>query len=135
MLHTNRSGFTILEVLLSIALVATAMSIIARIHARVLTRLEQNNDDIAKTFLLKRELAAYTMKYPKAPKKLEHDYEDLNLKVITKRKELGKKSSLRDLAPRIEEVGNSVRWKRNGNDYLANLNLFMFKPVKEKEKQ
>ena len=79
-LNQNSKAFTLVEVLIALAILTFAVSAIVSIQARLFERLIRDRDGLQKTFLCERALVTMTAELPKDKTVKKHEFEDLGVK-------------------------------------------------------
>jgi hypothetical protein len=130
-----KKGFTIFEVLLAIGILVTAFSVIIFLQTRFLFRVFQDQDEVEKTFLIKKELYNHYLKPPKESRKYVKKLEDSEMTLTTIVEPINKKSSLEPLKDLLRIARMHAVWKKDNAERAADMVTFVPKLEKEKEKK
>lgn len=132
-----RPAFTLFEVLLALALLVGAVSVIANLEFRSLTRVLRDRDQIEKIFLIKKELYKHFFKLPERTKKIVTKLESPGPEMVmtTEVINVAPKSSLASLKDTLKFVKTQGRWKISKDEVDATMIALVFDPKKDKEKE
>lgn len=128
----KNSAFTLIEVMLAMGVLTVSVFFISEIMFKALTRLQDNQDNIEKIFILKRELYLNFIKRPLITKKVVTKIEDPAVTFVTDIEDINKKSGLSDYKDILKVIHTNAVWKRENHLKESNMLSFVFKP-KEKE--
>ena len=128
----KNSAFTLIEVMLAMGVLTVSVFFVSEILFKALTRLQDNNDNIEKTFILKRELYLNYFKRPFITKKIVTKLEDPSVTFATTLEDVNKKSGLKEFQDTLKIIQTNAVWKKEKNIKESNMLSFIFKP-KEKE--
>ena len=132
--NQHKPGFTLVEVLLVLGLLALSLGLIARMQVRSLDRIEQDTDLLQKVYLLKRSLLE-ALRVPKIDKLqlVKKEYSD-EFKTRTSLHEVGKKSKVRGFSKSMRMLTTEATWQRRpGYKQHAQLVMFMYLPEEKKK--
>lgn len=137
LLSRAKPAFTLFEVLLALALLVGAVSMIANLEYRSLSRVLRDRDEIEKIFLIKKELYTHFFKLPEKAKKIVTKLESPGpeIAIATQIVDVAPKSSLFRLKDKLTIVQTQGRWKIGKDDYDATMIAVAFKPKSDKEKE
>ncbi|MBD3231305.1 prepilin-type N-terminal cleavage/methylation domain-containing protein [Candidatus Dependentiae bacterium] len=127
----KKSGFTLLEVILSLFILVSAVSILTSLHLKFVNRLQNSSDKLNRIFLVEKILLDFYLKQPVKDKPWIENIENPNVKITTQLSEINKKSSLIDFKDFIHIVESVGEWQ-NGPDNF-NLEMLTFVLIPEKE--
>ena len=131
----KRSAFTIFEVLLAIGILVFAVSIIARLQMRSLSRMLRDHDDIEKIFLIKKELYTIFLRPPMEVKKTKVTLEDPEMSINIRLQDIQKKSKLARFSDSIRLVYCLGTWKYENNPRDSVMVALIPKPEPKKEEK
>jgi len=128
----NQKGFTLLEVLMALVILVTAVSLLSSLQLRSLMRMWRSREEIERVFLVKKDLTDIFLKLPKKEKPIVKKIEDPQIKIITQVEEINKKSDLSSFIETIKIVRTQGEWKSGLVDRKLSMISFVLKP-EEKE--
>ncbi len=109
---THKSyGFTLIEVLLALGILAAVAGIIGRLQLRALTRVIHDRKELQHNYVARQELVGYMLKPPKKSKNLKKELPDASMTITTYADEIAKKSSLRQFAKVVTFVRARGQWQ------------------------
>ncbi|MBX9830474.1 prepilin-type N-terminal cleavage/methylation domain-containing protein [Candidatus Babeliales bacterium] len=126
-------GFTLIEVVLALGILATTMYTLSSLQIRSLYRIIKDREQIEKVFLTKRHIYRAHLKPLSAGKKLVVKVEQPPATFVTEISELGKKSALRKFAQDLNLLKTECLWK---SEFMSGqLDMISFTPKTEEEKE
>lgn len=129
-------AFTFFEVILAIGVLIVAVSVVADIQLRTLLRLEQDQDEVEKIFLIKKELYDQYLNPPEIPKKIPvRKLEKPEIDIDTQIHSVQPKSSLTPIKDQINVVHSIGRWKLDRKQRTSSIVTFVLKSDEQKEKE
>jgi len=129
------SAFTIFEVLLSLGILVTAVSIVANLEMRALLRVLNDRDELSKIFFIKKEQYLQSLKHHKEQKKFMQKLEDPVMKITSQVDSISPKSSLASLKHRLFLVQSTITWKYERVERLTGMTTFVIRNELKKEKE
>lgn len=127
-----KKGFTLLEVLISLLILVSAISIFSSTQLRSVLRIFKEKEYLDRVFVVKREQIDFIEQQKEKTKKLlKMDIEDPEMRVVSQILDIDKNSSLKYFADDIKIIKSEGVWHKFGNSY--NLPLITFIKAKEKE--
>lgn len=126
------NGFTLMEVMLAMGVLTMSIFVISEIMLRSLLRIQTNQDNLEKVFLIKREFYLNFIKIPFNEKKVVTKLEDPAITFATTIVDIGNKSSLKEYKDLLKIIQTNATWKIENRIKESNMMGFVFKP-KEKE--
>jgi prepilin-type N-terminal cleavage/methylation domain-containing protein len=129
-------GFTLIEVLIAMAILTSAILIVSNLELRSFLRIARDRDEIEKIFLLKQSVYNVLLKAQneKFKNKDIQKLEKPELSITTVIEEIPPKSSLKDYKDKLRFVKVQGTWKRDGYPQEMVLTAVMLRPLDEKEK-
>lgn len=128
-------GFTLLEVLLALMVLVSAVYIISNLQSRALFKVLRERNDIEKTFRIKKELYFYLTTPFKEEKKIVNKIESEEATFTSQFFNVSSKSKLSDMKKMIKIIKTDANWKHNNATHEASMVSFVYKPSKEQEKK
>jgi len=128
----NQGGFTLLEVLLSLVILATSVSILSSLQLRSLMRMWRSREEIERVFLVRKDLTDIFLKLPEKDKPIINKIEDPLINITTQAEDINKKSGLAPFMETIKIVRSDAEWKSNLVDRKLSMISFILK-TEEKE--
>lgn len=127
-----KKGFTLLEVLISLLILVSAVSIFSSTQLRSVLRILKEKDYLERVFVVKRELINFIEQQKEKEKKLlRTDIENPEMRVVSQIIDIDKKSSLKSFADDIKIVKSEGVWNKFGTSY--SLPLVTFIKIEEKK--
>ena len=126
------SGFTLLEVILALFILVSAVSILTSLHLRLVNRLQISSEKINRIFLIQKNLFNFYLKYPSKDKPSVENIENPDIKITTQLVDINRKSNLNDFRDFVRIVESGGEWKY-GPD-IINLKATTFVLIPEQEK-
>jgi len=129
-------GFTLIEVLIAMAILTSAILIVSNLELRSFLRIVRDRDEIEKIFLLKQSVYNVLLKAQneKFKNKNIQKLEKPELSITTVIEEIPPKSSLKDYKDKLRFVKVQGTWKRDGYPQEMVLTAVMLRPLDDKEK-
>ena len=128
-------GFTLLEVLLALMVLVSAVYIISNLQSRALFKVLRERNDIEKTFRIKKELYFCLTNPPKEEKKIVNKIESEEAIFTSQLFNISSKSKLVDMKKMIKIIKTDASWKHNNATHEASMVSFVYKPSKDQEKK
>ncbi len=129
-------AFTFFEVILAIGVLVVAVSVVAQIQLRTLLRLEKDQDEVEKIFLIKKELYQQYINPPELPKRIPVVKEEKpEIDIETQIHSVQPKSPLHIIKDQINVVRSQGRWKLNNVPRTAEMVTFILRSDEQKEKE
>lgn len=125
-------GFTLMEVMLAMGVLTMSIFVISGIMLRSILRIQANQDNLEKIFLIKREFYLNFFKKPLSEKKVVTKLEDPTITFATTLEDIGNKSNLKEYKDSLKIIQTNATWKIENRIKESNMISFVFKP-KEKE--
>ena len=127
-----KKGFTLLEVIISLLILVSAVSVFSSTQLRSVLRIFKEKEFLDRVFVVKRELIDFIEQQKEKEKKLlKTEIDDPEMRVVSQFLDIDKKSSLRDFIDDIKIIKSEGVWKNVGNSYSLSLITF----VKAKERK
>jgi prepilin-type N-terminal cleavage/methylation domain-containing protein len=130
-----KKGFTMLEVLLAMGVVVMAVSVVASIQLRFLLRVFRDQEEIERTFLIKKEIYNYYLKPPKESRKKTTKLEDFGMTIKAQIGQIDNKSSLAQFKDQLRIAFLQGEWKTSNGSGSCAMITFLPKLKSEKEKK
>jgi len=129
-------GFTLIEVLIAMAILTSAILITSNLELRSFLRIARDRDEIEKMFLLKQSVYTVLLKSrnEKFKNKEIQKLEKPELSITTVLEEINPKSSLKDFKDKLRVVKVQGTWKQDGVPREMVLNALILRPLDNKEK-
>ena len=135
-LNQNNKAFTLVEVLIALAILTFAVSAIVSIQARLFERLIKDRDWLQKTFLCERVLVTMAAELPKDKMVQKHEFEDLGMKTTTHMLSPTKKSVFKSLDNDLYILKLLGRWNLMGHGQQEKeMVMLVAVPPENKEKE
>ena len=129
-----KKGFTLLEVLISLLILVSAVSIFSSTQLRSVLRILKEKDYLERVFIVKRELINFIeQQEEKEKKQLRTEIEDPEMRVVSQIIDIDKKSSLKSFMDDIKIIKSEGVWKKFGTSYT--LPLVTFIKIEENRKK
>ena len=131
----TQNGFTLIEVLLAMAILTGAVLIVTNLEIRSFFKIVRDRDDIEKIFLLKKTMFNVFLK-PQTDKFKQKDLQKIEkpeMTVTTVLEDVNQKSSLKDLRDRLKAVKVQGTWKLDNAPKDMLLLTFILRPIEEQE--
>lgn len=128
------AAFTLIEVLMALGILVMAVSIIANLQFRSLTRVLKDRDEIEKTFLTKKEHYRYFLQHQKQNGKITTKLEELSMVMTTEIGKINSKSPLAQLRENLRVINTTSQWRFENQERSVEFLSFVFKPTEKKDK-
>ncbi len=132
--HRNNAAFTLIEVLVTLLLVAAAMGVMCGLQVRSYNRLTRDRQHLSKLCLLKRSFVeALGFVDPENLLLVKKEYEYYDFKTKTEFYDIAKKSSLKPFAKNVRMVMTDASWQVNARlkEHLTLVSFVCVPGVKE----
>ncbi|MBD3273613.1 prepilin-type N-terminal cleavage/methylation domain-containing protein [Candidatus Dependentiae bacterium] len=127
-----KKGFTLLEVLLSLLILVSAVTIFSSTQLRSVLRIFKEKEFLDRAFIVEQELINFIEIQDEKSKRLEKkEIENPEMKIVLQKMDIDKKSSLRSFMNNIKIVKSEATWNYFGANYKLPFVTFM--ETKEKE--
>jgi len=130
----SNHGFTFVEVLLALAILAGSAVILSDLQIRSYFRVSKYHGEIERVFLIKKALYKMLLSPIKQEKSIKKKYEVPNLEIISNRKDINKKSSLKAFRKDIDIIWSEGSWKQDDRKQSSKMISFALKIPDPKEK-
>jgi prepilin-type N-terminal cleavage/methylation domain-containing protein len=130
----KKYGFTLLEVLLALMVLVSAVYIISNLQCRSLFKVLRERNDIEKTFRIKKELYFCLTNPLEENKKIVNKIENEEATFTSQLVNISSKSKLADMKKIIKIIRTDAQWKHNNAKHEASMVSFVYNPSKEQEK-
>ena len=130
-----QSGFTIVEVLLAMFILISAIYVLSGLQIRSILRVLRDRDKIDRVFFVKKELYKELYATEKQKKPITTQIEDPEIKIVTESVSIAKKSGLEDVSEYIQVLRTKGQWKKNGRDNEILMISFIPVPQENEEKK
>jgi len=127
-------AFTLLEVLLALMVLVSAVYIISNLQSRALFKVLRERNDIEKTFRIKKELYFCLTTPLEENKKIVNKIENEEATFTSQLVNIASKSKLADMKKMIKIIRTDAKWNYNNATHEASMVSFVYKPSKEQEK-
>jgi prepilin-type N-terminal cleavage/methylation domain-containing protein len=131
----SNSGFTFAEVLLALVILATSAFILSDLQFRSYFRVSKYHAEIERIFLIKKALYKMLLTPEQTEKAITKKYTDPNLKIISHKKEIHKKSSLASFRKDIDILWSEGTWSQDDREASSKMITFALKYPEEEKKQ
>lgn len=133
-----KAGFTLIEVMIAMIILAYAVTSISNLQYRALFRVQRNDNSIAKIFLLKQHLLSFVMSEKNCKKlSLERPLttkdEDNATKLVTQISEISPKSSLAPFKKFAYIIKSDLSWPYDGATRQESMVSFIGIPPKKEK--
>ena len=133
----NKPAFTFAEILIALSVLTVSMYLFAGLQFRSMNRAKKGIEYVDRVFFVKKELYELYMREEEDEKKPEKptmvEIENPNIKIVTERQKINKKSSLKDFGDEIDLILSKGTWESGPSKRSMNMVTFAPKP-KKKEK-
>jgi type II secretory pathway pseudopilin PulG len=123
----NSSAFTLLEVLIALFILTSAVVITADVQFRSYFRVADHQTAIENLFLIKKELYKQLLTPPAPGKRISVQLEKPNIKIASESIEINNKSSLKELKDSLHFIQTEGLWKKDGAVKTTKMICFVFK--------
>lgn len=140
----KKSGFTIIEVLLALFILVSALYVLSGTQIRMVQRVMRRRDEIDRIFLLKKEwYAAFILPWKEGRKPVKRLVSNPEVRIITDKRKL-KKSLLNPTAKKDEDtevqdpllqISTTGEWQMGTYKERMTLLGFVYTPSKKEEKK
>ena len=111
----KRDAFTLAEVLVATAVLASSVFVLPRLHYGSLVRVSGSAQTIERIFFVKKFLYKLWLEPPVKEKPEKHELERPQMLVVTKKHEIDpKKSSLKEFSEEIDIIEAEGSWGQDG---------------------
>ena len=130
----NSRAFTLLEVILALVILVSAVAIYSSTQFRALLRIWKGSESVSRVFLVQKELTKIFLKYPKMlDKPIVRNLEKPEVKIKTSVFDINKKSSLKKFREFVSGISSVGEWKSGPDDRRLKFVSFVLKPEKVKK--
>ena len=130
----SNHGFTFMEVLLALIILAGSAVILSDLQIRSYFRVSKYHGEIERVFLIKKSLYKMLLSPIKQEKPIKKTYKTPNIKITSNRKDINKKSSLKAFSKDIDIIWSEGTWKQDDREQSSKMISFALKLPDEKEK-
>ncbi len=127
------SGFTLLEVVLALFILVSAVSILTSLHLRLVNRLQISSEKINRIFLVQKNLFNFYLKYPSKDKPSVEKIENPDIKITTQLVDIDRKSALNDFKDFVKIAESEGEWKSGPDSINSKMTTFVLIPEQEKK--
>ena len=127
-------GFTLLEVLLALVILAGAVSIFSRLHLSSVDRVLISREEIDRIYLISKYLSDINLNPPKKDKPIVNTLEKPEVKITAQFLDIEKKSQLNEFKDVIRIAQAEGEWKSGADQRSLTVVSFAKKPQEEKKK-
>lgn len=136
----KKNGFTLLEVILALFILVSAVTIISNTQFRAIFTLWKGREKIDRVFFIKKDLLDIFFKIPEKQKEIARikdrpivtTLENPEIKISSTLLEINKKSSLKNFIDFIDVVKTSGEWKSGTSNMKIEMLAFVQKEKEEK---
>lgn len=128
----KKSGFTLIEVLLALAILAASSYILSGLQIRALLKLRASREFVERIYLLKKQLYLFLINPPKSDKPVKIESSAPAVKLVSVRKQISKKSAFAGISPSLYLVESTGTWKGWSADQKESMISFVYAPEPEK---
>jgi len=121
----GRSGFTIVEVMISLFILSTSMFVLSELQIRSMLRVWQSREDIDRVYIIKKFLYRMYVR-PADARKTAQKFDDPQMHMSIEPIEISKKSVLAPYAKSLQYLKATATWSRG--TATRTLNLFALAP-------
>lgn len=133
-MKTN-SGFTLIEVMLAMGVLTTSLFVISEIMIRSLSKIQENQDNLEKIFLIKRELYLNFLKPKIEDKRIVSKIENPAMTLVTTLEAIKPKSELKEYKDSLKFMQTNAIWKLNQKQKECLMASIVFKPKEPEAKK
>lgn len=127
------SGFTLLEVVLALFILVSAVSILTSLHLRLVNRLQISSEKINRIFLVQKNLFNFYLKYPSKDKPSVEKIENPDIKITTQLVDIDRKSALNDFKDFVKIAESEGEWKSGPDSINSKMTTLVLIPEQEKK--
>lgn len=123
----NSSAFTLLEVLIALFILTSAVVITTDVQFRSYFRVTDHQTAIENLFLIKKELYKQFINPPALGKRIVVQLEKPDIKIASESIEISNKSGLKSLKDSLHFIKTEGLWKKDGAVKTTKMICFAFK--------
>ncbi|MFH1461644.1 MAG: prepilin-type N-terminal cleavage/methylation domain-containing protein [bacterium] len=126
----KKNGFTLLEVLLSLLILVSAVTIFSSTQLRSVLRISKEREILDRVFIVKSQLIDFIEEQEKKEQKIfKKEIKNPEMKVVSQIIDIDKRSSLKSFANDMKIIKAQGNWNNIGSSY--NLPFVTFVKIKE----
>jgi len=131
----TKVGFTLIEVLIAMAILTSAILITSNLELRSFLKIAHDRDEIEKTFILKQSIYAVLLKSQteKFKNKDIQKFEKPEVSITTIIEEINPKSELKDFKDKLRVVKVLGKWNHDNTQQEMILNALILRPLDDKK--
>ena len=133
MIKKNR-GFTLMEVMLALGILAASSYILSGQQVRSLLKLRKSRELVERIYLLKKQLYLFLITPPKSDKPYKVECEVPAVKIVAQRKQIHKKSALARISPSLYAIESLGTWKGWSLEQSERMVTFVYVPQQKEVK-
>ena len=127
----KNTGFTLIEVLLALAVLATSMVVLSNLQMKSVFRVWQSREEVDRVFLVKQRLYNLFMYPKKLEREKKEELEEPAVKIETRTFAINRKSSLYPLRDKLMGIGATGTWDNQGRQERIAMVSFVLKAREE----
>lgn len=108
---SNRSGFTLVEVLIALFIISTAIFALSELQVRSVLRVWDAREEIDRLYYIKKYLYRGTLDEKQTTRRVR-DFEDPAMRLVVEAEDISKRSSLAPYAKDLRLLKSSGIWER-----------------------
>lgn len=128
----KKNGFTLIEVLLALAILAASSYILSGLQIRALLKLRASREFVECIYLLKKQLYLFLIRPPKTDKPVKIESTVPLVKLVSMRKQISKKSAFAGISASLYLIESTGIWKGWAADQKESMISFVYVPEAEK---
>lgn len=128
----KKSGFTLIEVLLALAILAASSYLLSGLQIRGLLKLRNSRELVERIYLLKKQLYLFLINPPTNEKPIKIESELPAIKIVAVRKQISKKSAFAGISPSLYFIDATGTWKGWGVEQKESMMSLVYCPQPEK---
>ena len=117
---SNRAGFTLIEVLIALFILSTAIFVLSELQVRSVLRVWDSREDIDRLYFIKKYLYRGTLD-PKKTTRRVRDFEDPDMRLTVEAEDISKRSALAPFAKDLRLLKSSGQWQRGSSKRSLNM--------------
>jgi len=131
----RKSAFTLLEVLISIGVLASSIYVLSNLQIRSRMQVLKKAEEVERIFFVKKHLYQLFLAPPETDKPEKIEIEKPDIKIVSGKQSIDpKKSSLKDFSKEIDIIWTTGSWKREPDILSMKMISFVQKPKPKSKK-